>query len=444
MATISIVLGTFVAVLGSTILNVPLRDIARDLHVSIANASLLITSTAIAFATLLPIGGWLGNRYGRKKVYCIAVAAIGAAGFVMLFEQNLGTLVAMRVVQGAAAAAIVPLVMTLLSDMYESERRALALSAWATANSLGQALGPPLGGVLTDTLGWRSTFAPVPIISAITLVAALRYVPSDPGRVVSLQWRAAAGLTFGVLLLQVAFTTIAQLGVHSPLVWILALAGVACLFDFSHAIRSAKDPFVAPQAFSEPSYMTSCIAVFGATVCFGAALLDTPLYLIQARHFPASSAGFVAFALPLAMAIFAPLTSRLVKRFGSMWTLRGALAALACASGATALVMSGSGNIYALGISLLVIGSGVAFAYTAAAVGTTQSEAGRYGAGVGLFNSLRIAGSGVGAATVAIVLNANPAAFATIFLIGCGVVACSLAATSAYRSLPQKIDPQVP
>ena len=434
LATVSIVLGTFVSVLSSTILNVPIHDIARDLHVSIANATLLITSSTIAFATLLPIGGWLGNRFGRKRIYCVAVAAIGAAGFVSLFAQNLGTIVAMRIVQGAGAAAIVPIVMTMLSDMYEAERRALALSAWATANSLGQALGPPLGGILTDAFGWRSTFVPVPAVATLTLLLALRYVPADPGRVLPLHWRGAVSLTVGVLLLQVAFTMIPQLGLHSPLIWILALAGIGFFADFSRAIRRYAEPFVSPRAFREASYMTSCISVFVATVCFGVALLDTPLYLIQWRHYPTSVAGFIAFALPLAMAIFAPFTSRLVQRYGSTWTLRGALAVLAVGSVATAAIMSVWWNVFAFGFFLLLIGGGIAFSYTASAVGTTSTDAGRYGAGVGFFNLLRIAGSGAGAATVAIVLQHDGSAYARTFLISGGAVAAGLAATFFYRS----------
>jgi MFS family permease len=434
LATVSIVLGTFVSVLSSTIINVPIHDIARALHVSIANATLLITSSTIAFATLLPIGGWLGNRFGRKRVYCLAVAAIGIAGFVMLFAQNLGTMVAMRIVQGAGASAIVPIVMTMLSDMYEAERRALALSAWATANSLGQALGPPLGGVLVDAFGWRSTFVPVPALATLTLLLALRYVPPDPGRVFPLHWRGAVSLTAGALLLQIAFTMIPQFGAGSPVIWMLALAGLAFVVDFSRAIRRAAEPFVAPRAFREPSFMTSCISVFVATVCFGAVLLDTPLYLIQARGYPTSAAGFIAFALPLAMAILAPVTSRLVKRYGSTRTLRGSLAFLAVGSIAAAAIVSSWWNVYAFSFFLLLIGGGVAFAYTASAVGTTSTDAGRYGAGVGFFNLLRIAGSGVGAATVAIVLQHEGSGYARIFLISGGAVAAGLAATFFYRS----------
>ena len=109
IATIAIVSVTFMSVLSITILNVPLAYIAHDLHVSIADASLLVTSQAITFATLLPLGDWVGNRFGRRNGYCTVIAAYGVAGIVGALAPNLGVLVAVRIVQGMAAAAIVPL-----------------------------------------------------------------------------------------------------------------------------------------------------------------------------------------------------------------------------------------------------------------------------------------------------------------------------------------------
>jgi MFS family permease len=426
VATVAIVLGTFASVLSSTILNVPIRDIANDLHVSIANATLLSTGYSIAFAAFLPLGGWVGNRLGRRNVYCAAVTALGLAGAIAVFAHDLHTLVIMRIIQGTASSAIVPLVMTLLADIYEEDRRALALSAWAVANSLGQALGPPLGGVLSSTFTWRSTFAPTPIIAFLTCAMALAFVPADPKRDVPLEWRGALGLTGGALLLQTAFTAIPQVGIGSPIVAGCAAGGIAALALFAHAVRTAAVPFVSPQAFREPSYVGACIAVFATTVCFGAALLTVPLYLIQGRHFSTAAAGFVAFALPLAMAVFAPWSSRAVRRYGSITASRIAMAALALGAAGASAVIAFNGGVASLTPFLLVIGVAVALNYTSTAVGPTLTEAGRYGAGIGLYNLMRIAGSAVGAATVAIVLKANAAGFWEILAVSDLVVLAGL------------------
>lgn len=432
-ATVAMVGGTFASVLGSTILNVPIRDISRDLHVTIAAASLLITTAGIAFATFLPLAGWVGSRLGRRNFYCAAVAALGLAGIVSLFAHDLWTLVAMRIVQGVAAAMIVPVVMTLLTDLYEPERRAVALSAWATANSLGQALGPPLGGILTSTLGWRATFAPVPVICLATCIATLRYVPADRPQAGALDWRGALDITLGALALQVAFAALPQVGLRSPLPPVLALVGIAFLIDFARAIRTSPQPFVSPRAFREPSWVASSIGIFGATVCFGAALLATPLYLIGVLRFPTIVTGFIALALPLAMSLCAPLTSNVVRRRGSKRTLQVALAVLAAGAAAIALEIASGAHVAAVIVSLLVCGAAIAFAYTSAAVGSTQSQAGRIGAAVGLFNLLRIAGSAIGAAAVALTLELVRGGYATIFALVAAIVAASFVATMFSR-----------
>lgn len=433
LATLSIVLGTFTSVLSSTIINVPIHDIAHDLRVSIPEATLLITTQSIAFATLLPLGGWTGSRFGRRNVFVGAVALLGAAGLVAVFGHNLTTLVAMRVLQGVAGAAIVPVVMTLLADLYEPARRAFALSAWAMANSLGQALGPPLGGVLATAFTWRSTFAPAPIIAVVTCIAALRYVPVDRARPAPLEWRGALALTIGALLIQVAFTVIPYVGAGSPFVLVPALAGIVCLIDFARTIRTAKHPFVSPQAFREPSYVMSCLGIFAATICFAVAQLAVPLYLIGVRGYPTAIAGFLLFALPLAMALFAPFTSRVVDRVGNASGLRLALVALAIGSGAIALVTATAGSVVVLAAFLLLDGAAIALTYTSSAVGSTQTEAGRDGAAIGFYNLLRIAGLSAGAAFVAIVLAHAPRAFAEIFTDSGIAVAAACAATFAIN-----------
>jgi MFS family permease len=429
IATIAIVSGTFMSVLSSTVLNVPIGAIARDLHVSIADASLLITTQAITFATLLPLGDWVGNRFGRRNVYCFVIALYGVAGIAGALAPNLGVLVAVRIAQGVAAAGIVPLVMTLLAELYEPSERPLALSAWAMANSAGQAFGPPLGGVLTSLFGWRSIFLPTPLLATFAGLAAWHYLPADVPRTLPLEWRGASALTLGALFLLAALTAVPQIGVHSPLLWLIALAGCACTAVFVHIIRTTEQPFISPDAFREPTYVTSCIGVFAATTAFGSALLAIPLYLTQALVVPLATAGFITLTLPLAMALIAPFSSVAVRRFGSGRTMQLGLIALALASASIAVVVTLHLGIAALFPAMVLIGAALAAQYTAGAVGTTHSAAGRYGAGIGFFNLLRLAGAAAGAALVAIVMQHDANAYAEVFGIACAVVLVALALT---------------
>lgn len=418
IATVAIVSGTFMSVLGSTVFNVPVGAIAGDLHVSIADATLLITAPAIAFATFLPIADWIGNRFGRRNVYCAVLLGFSIAGIAGAFAPNLGMLIAVRIVQGMCASGIVPLVMTLLSELYEPRERPLALSAWAMANSAGQACGPPLGGVLAMYFGWRSIFVPPAIIGLIACGAAFRYLPADAPRVLPLEWRGALSLTAGSALLLAAFVSVPQRGAFSPEVIALATLGLACAAIFISSIRTSPTPFVSPHAFAIASYRTPCIGVFSATMVFGSALLAIPLYLTQTLGLSLASAGFITLTMPLTMAVVAPFSSIVVNRAGSGRTMLLGLLVLALAAGSIAVAAAHHFGTWSLLPAMILIGASMAAMYTAGAVGTTHSEAGRYGAGIGFFNLLRIAGAALGAAYVAIVLGAAAGAYDVVFGIG--------------------------
>lgn len=438
IATVAIVSGTFLSVLSSTILYVPIANIARDLHVTIAAASLVVTVQAIVFATLLPLGDWTGSRFGRRKVYCIVIAMYGIAGIAGALAPNLGVLLVVRVFQGVAAAAIVPLVMSLLAELYGPADRPRALSAWATANSLGQALGPPLGGVLTGAFGWRSTFLPAAIIAIFACYAAWRYLPADVPQHAPLEWRGAATLTLAALCLLSAFSAVPQLGPHSPLPVLLAVAGCAALAAFVWAIRRTDHPFVSPRAFREPSYVMSCIGVFGATAALSTALVAIPLYLQQSLTLAVAVAGFITLTMPLAMAATAPFSSVLVQRFGARTTIQLALTGLLVATAALGLAINAHAGVLALFPELILIGAATAAQYTAGASGATETPAGRFGAGIGFFNLQRIAGAAAGPALTAIVLQHDATGYGAAVGISCAVVLAALGGTALVRR-PQLI-----
>jgi MFS family permease len=317
--------------------------------------------------------------------------------------------------------------MTLLSDLFDPGDRPRALSAWASANSAGQVCGPPLGGVLAAAFGWRSIFIPTVILAALSCALAFRYLPRDREHAVApLDWSAAITLTVGVILLLGALAAIPQLGPTAPAVLAAFALGLVSIALFVRAIRRAAHPFVSPDAFRDFDYRTSCTSVFAATVALGASLLAIPLYLIQSLGLSVALAGFIVLALPLAMAIVAPFSSGLVLRFGT----RGAMALTSAALALSGAVLVGCVALrlgpLALLPAMILMGAAAAASYTAAAVATTQSAVGRIGAGLGLFNLLRIAGASVGAALVAIVLRYDANGYPTVFALTCAVAIAAL------------------
>lgn len=431
LALAPLLLGTFIGTLNNNVVNVPMKSILGDLHVQLGAGALVVIAFNLTFAVLMPLTGWAGDRLGRRRVFCVAVTTVGAGAVGAALSPNLPVLVAFRVVQGAGTAAILPVVMALIAEIFGPVRRGRALGWWAAVNGLGQAVGPPAGGFLAGAFGWRSIFWPVVPLAAVAVVGALRLVPADRGRAVHLEWRGALSLTAGAALLLSSATAVPTLGWRSPAVAVLLLAGLSLLVVFRRVASRAATPFIPVSLLREPSYLRSCLAVTGQMFCLGATLLGVPLYLTRSQGISVARAGLLVFALPVAMTVLAPLSGLLTERIGPRRTIRSGLALLVLAEALVAFELaSGRGRGADLVGTLVLAGVGVAFVQTPAATGATRSPAGRLGAGLGLFNLMRFAGSALGAAWVAIVLSAG-GAYGLLFAACAAVGLLALAGTYA-------------
>lgn len=416
-----LLVGTLLGTLNNNIVNVPLKQMLRSLHVPLSRGALVVIVFNLAFAVLMPITGALADRVGRRRMFCwsVVTVAVGAAGAMV--APNLPALVACRIVQAAGSAGILPTVMAVIGELYDGNHRGRALGGWAAANGLGQAIGPPLGGLLGSAGSWRLVFAPAPPLAALALVGALHLLPRSTPRPQSLDWRGAGSLTAGAGLLVMSVTVAPIVGVGSPLVWLLAVAGAGLLAAFTAGIRRRASPFIAPSLFREPSYVRSSLAVFAQMFCLGASLLAIPLLLIRSGHHSTGTAGLLLFPLPAAMAMLAPAAGRAAERWTPRRTLRiGASLLLATVTGMTIAVGTAS-PLWLLEVLLVAEGAAIAFVQTPAATGATRSAGGRLGSGAGLFNLIRFAGSALGAAWVSIALSV-PVGYPAIF-VGCAVMA---------------------
>jgi MFS family permease len=417
-----LLLGTFMGTVNNNIVTVPLNAIARDLGVGVGEGALVVIGFSITAAALMPLAGWAGDRIGRRRVFCLSVVGVGVGALGAAFAPNLATLVLFRVVQGATSAAILPAVLGIITGLIGVERRGRAVGLWAGANGLGQAVGPPAGGLIAGFAGWRWIFAPTVAIAVIALLTTLRFVPSDRARRVGLEWRGAAALTAGAALLLVAAAGVPISGVGSAPVLVSFGLGAVLLVLFWRAIHRAAVPFVPPSLLVERAYLRSSLAVATQMFCLGSMLLGIPLYLTRVAGVGVGKAGLLLLALPALMTLLAPLAGISTERWGGRVTLRTGLAVLVATQLALALVLaSPTATGAVLVIALGVAGIGVALVQTSAATGATRSAAGRVGAGLGLYNLLRFTGSALGAAWVAGVVSGD-GPFPLIFA-GASVVA---------------------
>lgn len=421
LALASLLGATFLGTTINNILNVPLRQITRDFHVDVSAGVLVVSSFVIVLAGGITLSGWVGDRVGRRRILIASLVLMVAAMVGAALAPSLPFLVAMRAVQGLACAAYPPAVMSLLATLYGPARRARLLSAWAAANGLGQAVGPPFGGLLADAFGWRSIFWILVPIGFVVLAGVLRSIPPSVGHASPLHWQGAVSLTAGAALLMTAATAAPQHVVPGWVSATIAAFGVVLLVVFVRTSVGAAHPLIRPSLITETRFLRSAVAASTQMFCLSATLVAVPLYLTGSLGRSTSDTGLLVLALPITMALLAPFVGLVGERVGPRRVLRVGLLLLAGADFVLGCYLHATGSATLAIVALLVlVGAGVALVQTPSATGATRSPAGRSGAGLGLFNTLRFGGSALGAAWVALVY---PRDALLVLFAGCAVVA---------------------
>ncbi len=431
---------TVLGTMSNNIINVPLYAVADDFDRSISATVLTVSAFVLVLAVSMPLTGWVGDRLGRKRTLVGALVLMLGAQFAAAAAPTLEVLIGTRAVQGLACSAIPPLVMGMLVVLYP-ERRFRMMAAWAAANGIGQAVGPPVGGVVSDVAGWRSIFVVMAVATTLVLLGVLRSVPGLPSRASALHVPGMVMLTAGTGLLLVALTAASQPGVPFALVAGAAGGGVVLLLGFVLVSRGNPRAMIPLHLIVETRFLRSCVAAFSQMFVLGTLLVVTPLYLTETMGFGSAEAGLLFFALPFSMAAMAPLVGRLVDHASPRMVLRCGLGVLILGSlviGAVATDDLSASRVAAVLGLLVLMGAGVALVQTPAAAGATRSPAGQRGAALGLFNMLRFSGSTAGTAWVAL-------SFARVDMLvvfaGCAVVAALGLVVSFVGPEPPEVSP---
>ena len=428
-ALAALLVGTFVGTVSNNIVNVPLTAILDDFEAPLSSGIFVVVAFLLTFAAAMPLAGWIGDRFGRRRVYCAALIGTAICSLGAALAPSLPVLVMWRSFGGVAAAAFAPAVMGLIAWLFGPARRARAVGAWAAVNGIGQAMGPSLGGVVSDLMGWRWVFVPLIPAALIGYFATMKFIPRYPAKKMQLDWVGAITLTSGTGSIVLGISLASQGSRNAWLSGILVVAGIALVSVFVAWCLRTKDPFVPIDLVLESRFLRSALAAFAQMFALGATLLALPLYLTSGGS-STTSAGLVLFVLPLSMTVSAPVVGRYVDRLGGRMTMRCGLSILIVGLCVLATILQlDVRNMWSLSGVLIVVGVGVAMVQTPAAAGSTRSPAGAVGTGLGLFNLIRFGGSAVGAAWVGIAVNVADSPFALLFGITSAVVAVGFAAT---------------
>src|SRR5213596_1858942 len=186
----------FMVTLDNLVVTTALPVIRKDLHASLSQLEWTVNAYTLTFAVLLLTGAALGDRFGRRRMFVLGLGVFTLASAAAALAPGTGALIAARAVQGAGAAIVTPLTLTLLSEAFPPERRGLAIGAWSGISGLGVALGPLVGGAVVEGISWHWIFwLNVPIGLAVAPIALRRLTESfGPSRLLDLPGLALGGL----------------------------------------------------------------------------------------------------------------------------------------------------------------------------------------------------------------------------------------------------------
>ncbi|MEO8525225.1 MAG: MFS transporter [Caldimonas sp.] len=443
------ILGSSLAFIDSSVVNVGLPAIARDLGAGGAQLSWLINAYLLPLGALVLIGGVAGDRWGRKRVFLAGMAVFTFASLACALAPGFAALLAARVVQGVGAAFLVPASLALLGAAFSGEARGRAVGTWAAAGSITGALGPLAGGWLIDTVGWRSIFLiNVPLAAAAAWLT-WRYVDEsqahDPA---PLDWRGAALATAGLAALTFGLTRLA--GRHGSagnsaamaadaMTWATLAIGFALLVGFVVLEARLGAKAMMPLAlFGTKSFAGVSLLTLGLYAALGGMVVLLPYLLIERGGYSAAQAGAALLPLPIIVGLGSRAAGRLAERIGARLLLT--IGPCIVGAGFALFLRIGAGAADYVGVvmpALIVVASGLALSVaplTAAVMGAV--DAAHVGSASGVNNATaRIAGL-LATALLGFVLGggASDAGFIAGFhaaaLVGCAL--CLLGGVSAF------------
>ena len=352
------VLGSSMAMLDSTVINVALPRIGSDLGADLAALQWTLNAYMLTLAGLILIGGSLGDQYGRRKVFVIGVIWFAAASLLCGLAPNVGVLVAARALQGIGGALLTPGSLALIQASFHPDDRGRAVGLWSGFGGIGAAVGPFLGGWLVDGPGWRWVFLLNVPLALVCAPIAVRHVPES-----------ADGRTHGrfdVLgaflgALSLALITYALIEAHrgSLIVTVTVVAGVAAGIAFVHVEKHRPDPMMPLDIFKSRQFTAVNLVTLCVYAAFGGFFFLTAVQLQVAVGWSPLAAGTALLPTTVLMLLFSARSGALAARIGPRIPLT--VGPLLCAAGMLLMLRVGPGASYVSDVlpAVLVLGAGM-------------------------------------------------------------------------------------
>jgi EmrB/QacA subfamily drug resistance transporter len=313
------ILGSSMAFIDGSAVNVALPLIQSDLKVSIQGAQWIVNGYTLMLAALILVGGSAGDRFGRRRVFTLGAAIFTAASISCGLAPNVTALIAGRIVQGIGGALLIPGSLALISAAFPAEERGKAIGTWAGFSAVTTALGPVLGGWLADALSWREIFFINVPIALITLCIAFGHLPEsrDRSEDSSVDWRGGFLVTVGLLALAYGLTATSERDWADPRVFGSLLVSTIFLAAFIWSEAHGPSPMLPLGLFRSSTFSGANIVTLLLYFALSGAFFFLPFDLVRIQGYSATMAGAAFLPFTLIMGGLSRWSGGLIDHYGA-------------------------------------------------------------------------------------------------------------------------------
>ncbi len=433
-----VVIGSVMSILDTTIVNVALATLSRELHSTIAQIQWVVTGYMLSLAAVIPVSGWAARRFGAKQVYLVSVVLFTAGSALCGLATSTTELILFRVLQGVGGGMILPVGQLMMAEAAGPKRMGRVMSVVAVPAMLAPILGPTIGGLIIQNTSWRWIFYVNVPIGVIAVATALRYLPwLKPEAADKLDARGLILMATGLPLLTYGLAEIGVTGSFTSVkVVVPIILGIALVAAFVlHALKIPK-PLLDMRLYRRPTFSSASFAMF----CLGAALFGgmilLPLYWQGVRLESVVDTGLLTAPQGLGAAVAMPIAGKMSDRYGG-----GGLAlfgVIVCTIATVPFGLIGAHtSIVWLSFAMFVRGIGIGFGFLPAMTAAFASlERSELASATPQLNVIQRVGGSIGTAVLAVVLqralsgahtlSAAASAYGTAFWFSAGMTALAI------------------